>query len=167
MSRHEGGEITKRCGVVPEPVGLARVQLRICECKRSNVCHIVHVDPAETSVLNERVNDAVPGCSFRRAVAQEVLHKGLRPKVSEGEAFPLDVPFDELVPRPMGDGGVIAPARAQVNDVLYACSGGVVENGLALTQHIDGVSGKQEQSVDALERGRAGGSTRHQGRGEP
>ena len=89
--------------------------------------------------------------AFFSSIAQDVLHEGFRAQVGVGEAGPLDIPLDELMPCPVGNGGVIPAACAEMHDVVNACRPGVVEECLALPQHVDGVAGDDKQAVNVPE----------------
>jgi hypothetical protein len=54
------------------------------------------------------------------AIAEQVLHKDLRPQVRKRESAPFDVSLNKLMPDIVCHAGVIIPAGAKMNNVLHA-----------------------------------------------
>jgi hypothetical protein len=95
--------------------------------------------------MNQAVHDKTS-----TAVTEQILHEDFRAQVREGEAAPLDIALDELVPSVMGNARIIVPAGTQMHDVLQTSLLRVVQEILALAHHVDGVAGGQQRAVDAL-----------------
>ena len=61
------------------------------------------------------------------AVAEHVLHEGFGAQMRVGKSRPLNVSFDQLVPCPMANGGVIPASGAQMHHVLHSCFLGIIQ----------------------------------------
>jgi hypothetical protein len=97
------------------------MEFRMSQGKSGDLCHIVNVHPTETSALHEGVDDPVLDCLLA-TVAEQILHEGFRTQVGEGEAGPLDITLNELVPGPVSDRSVVPATRAQMYNMLQpAC----------------------------------------------
>ena len=125
-----------------------RIRERLCRHRGD----ILGIDPADTRIRDELPDHAVRQRA-RAVVAQQVLHEVLRPQMGEGKTAPLDVALHELVPRPVRHRGLVVAAGTEVHDLPHARPVRLVEEGLALAQHVDRVAGHEECALHAFERG--------------
>src|SRR5260221_11552874 len=95
-------------------------------------------------------NNALLDIAFS-TVAQHVLHEDFRPQMGEGEATPLDIPLNKLMPAIMSDPGVVVATRAELHDVFHASFLRDIQKFFALSHHVYGIARERKCSFDALQ----------------
>src|SRR5476649_948335 len=124
-------------------------------------CHARDVfcgDPAQAAstckrMQRSRASNARTGERAPQAAAsQHILHEHAWRQMSPAKLAPLDVALDELVPTKVRQVGIVRSPCAHVHDMAYACELCLIDDNLALVQHLHRITCQQKNAVNPLDR---------------